>query len=86
LNVSNHTDGRTKKSGTRLRDYGRRNGRLIAATVRVSLLTRGKLPHRKNMVSASLHLILRSRAAASRRMNGTIGAAWFETALRGSSP
>ena len=31
-------------------------------------------------------LILRSRGAASRRMNGTSGASWFETALRASSP
>jgi len=27
-------------------------------------------------------LILRSRVAASRRMNGTGGATWFETALK----
>src|SRR6478609_6864682 len=31
-------------------------------------------------------LILRSCVAASRRMNGTSGASWFETALRASSP
>jgi len=31
-------------------------------------------------------LILRSRVAASRRMNGTSRASWFETALRASSP
>ena len=31
-------------------------------------------------------LILRSREAASRRMNATGGASWFETALRASSP
>src|SRR3954465_14177126 len=31
-------------------------------------------------------LILRSRVAASRRMNGTSRATWFETALRASSP
>src|SRR6185436_11179617 len=29
-----------------------------------------------------LDLILRSRVAASRRMNGTSGATWFETALK----
>jgi len=31
-------------------------------------------------------LILRTRIAASRKMNGTSGASWFETALRASSP
>jgi hypothetical protein len=36
--------------------------------------------------SGATDLILRSREAASRRMNGTSGASWFETALRASSP
>ena len=56
LNVSNHTDGRIKNAGAKLREYGaRQKDRPIAATLKRKLLTKGKRVGRRNTLFSSSH-------------------------------
>src|SRR6266404_8647157 len=60
-------------------------GKATACPPTKSVLDDGWSARRKSALAHKLSdLILRSRVAASRRMNGNSGASWFETALRAS--